>query len=321
MRSFIYFLAVTTSIIGVSALAVSPAQAQQVRGMKKHDASIAAYNYSVQIQTGEDPGNGNLKDDLDAGKTTIAPASSSAFDSVPGTVKPLRAPSSMNAVSAATPLSVGAQAPEFTLPNNSGKTLSLKTILNHGPALILFVPSASSPQVELMQRNLKQFDAVGVNIIGISPGDVISQNLGFNMLKDQNNDVSRQYGVVQGYVPMPTLFSIDATGTIAAVQIQQNPNTVFDLKVATDALVSQPAAEAAPQVKAAPAAVKSAPKAPMISAPAPISAAPMDEQQGELLAPIIPAVPSAQAGKVKYDVPPSSPEFGKTTNTQNSKSI
>jgi peroxiredoxin len=310
MRSQVLFA--TVAVIALTNFAANAALAQETRGMHKHDASIANYSYSIPIVTSEDPGNSTLKDDLDSGKAAIPAAgmASEAPAPVPAEVQPI---------------AVGTQAPDFALPSQMGTQVSLKQITAQGPALVLFTNGLnySSSYLQLVQRNLRQFQQLGVNVVAISPDAPNAMQAagayGFPILSDSSNNIARAYGVSAGYAPVPALFSVDASGKVAAVQLQTQPNTVFDLKQATDPLrghVQQAITSPLP----IPAQLPTAPQ--MMSAPnAPINQVSHDTDMMVPSAPpvpVMPAVPSPQSNKdipsantpkVSYLVPPSNPDF------------
>jgi peroxiredoxin len=317
MRSPI--LLATVAVLALTFSLANTAFAQESKGMHKHDASIANYSYTIPIVASDDPGNSTLKDDLDSGKAAIPAAgmASQAPAPVPAEVQPI---------------AIGTQAPDFALPSQMGGQVSLKQLTAQGPALVLFTNGInySGQYLQLIQRNLRQFQQLGVNVVAISPDAPQAMqaagSYGFPILSDSSNNVARAYGVSAGYAPIPALFSVDAAGKVAAVQLQTQPNTVFDLKQATDPLRGQvqPAIASplpvpaqlptAPQMMAAPSAPigQVTPDTDMMAPPSASgipSAPPM---------PVMPAVPSPQSNKdipsadvpkVSYKVPPSNPAF------------
>ena len=72
-----------------------------------------------------------------------------------------------------TGLKVGAQAPTFTLKDQTGKARSLDEFLAKGKVALVFFRSASwcpfcQKQLIQLQADLKEIEAAGVQIIGIS---------------------------------------------------------------------------------------------------------------------------------------------------------
>lgn len=311
MRPLVLFTAITS--VALISLLNSTAYAQTARGMNKHDASIANYGYTIPIITDTESAGGNLKQDLDDGKITPSGVDKNLGLQAPNGAPIGGTPANRASVS---PLAAGTQAPEFALPSYVGGVVALKELATKGPTLVLFTPGTSTTAglrpLQLIQRNLKQFEALGINVVAITPEPLnvlqMAQqrnHFGFHILNDQNNEISSAYGVLRGYEPVPSLFSIDAAGKIAAVQVQQN-NSAFDLKLATDPLRGQTQAAVAPAA---------ASQDPDMAAPALVAPS---EEAGAMTAPVMPAVPSPMTNKdvpptnvpkVSYDIPPSNPAF------------
>jgi peroxiredoxin Q/BCP len=103
-------------------------------------------------------------------------------------------------------LAVGARAPEFTLPDQDERDVSLTTLLNDGPLVLFFYPADFTPgctREVCMVRDLHQ-DLVkrGLDAAGVSPQSPASHrafrakhNLPFTLLADQDKSVIRMYEV------------------------------------------------------------------------------------------------------------------------------
>ena len=101
-------------------------------------------------------------------------------------------------------LKVGDTAPDFSLPDHSGKTVSLRELLARGPVLLYFYPADFTP---VCTREACAFSAVepdlaraGVSLIGISPQDEATHtrfrerySLPFPLLADPDKQVIRAY--------------------------------------------------------------------------------------------------------------------------------
>ncbi|HSN18651.1 MAG TPA: peroxiredoxin [Gammaproteobacteria bacterium] len=101
-------------------------------------------------------------------------------------------------------LKVGDIAPDFSLPDHAGKTVSLRELLAQGPVLLYFYPADFTP---VCTREACAFSAVepelakaGVTLIGISPQDEITHarfrerySLPFPLLADPEKQVIRAY--------------------------------------------------------------------------------------------------------------------------------
>ena len=104
-------------------------------------------------------------------------------------------------------LPVGAAAPFFQLPDQDGTTLSSAALLASGPLVIVFLRGRWCPfcvaTVEAWNEALPQVRAAGAALVGISPQTVhqsylmhSQHQLGFPLLSDAGNTVTRQFGLV-----------------------------------------------------------------------------------------------------------------------------
>lgn len=103
-------------------------------------------------------------------------------------------------------LTIGARAPEFTLPDADGQSVSLSGLLSRGPLLLYFYPADFTPGCtrEACQfRNLYgSIEAAGLTLAGISPQSPESHrafqgkyHLPFTLLSDVGRCVVRMYEV------------------------------------------------------------------------------------------------------------------------------
>jgi peroxiredoxin len=108
---------------------------------------------------------------------------------------------------AANAVKVGQKAPEFSLPDQLGDTVTLSSVLQRGPAAVVFYRGEWCPYCDLTlrayQRILPQIQALGVSLIAISPQrpdntltTVEKKELTFSVLSDVGNVVGRTYGLV-----------------------------------------------------------------------------------------------------------------------------
>ncbi|HSC46921.1 MAG TPA: peroxiredoxin [Gammaproteobacteria bacterium] len=102
-------------------------------------------------------------------------------------------------------LAVGATAPDFTLPDQDGRPLSLAELLKDGPLLLYFYPADFTP---VCTREACSFAALepdlertGVRLAGVSPQGGESHQrfrqrygLKFTLLSDPERRVIRAYG-------------------------------------------------------------------------------------------------------------------------------
>ena len=103
---------------------------------------------------------------------------------------------------AADMLSVGGSAPEFSLQNQDGETVSLSTV--DGYAVVYFYPRADTPgcttEATSFRDQFEAFEQRGVTVFGISddPVDDLAafaekHDLPFDLLSDPDGEVGRAY--------------------------------------------------------------------------------------------------------------------------------
>lgn len=104
-------------------------------------------------------------------------------------------------------LKVGAHAPDFTLPDVSGKQVTLSELLKQGPVAVTFYRGEWCPycnlQLRAYQNILPQIKALGASLVAISPQTpdnslttTEKKGLTFEVLSDVGNKVAREYGLV-----------------------------------------------------------------------------------------------------------------------------
>lgn len=104
-------------------------------------------------------------------------------------------------------LTVGDTAPDFELPDATGKPVRLSELLKQGPVVINFYRGEWCPYCNLelraFQNLLPEFKQVGATLVAISPelpdhslNVTEKHSLEFSVLSDVGNNVSRQYGLV-----------------------------------------------------------------------------------------------------------------------------
>ncbi|CAB4609014.1 unannotated protein [freshwater metagenome] len=122
-------------------------------------------------------------------------------------------------------ISVGDQAPDFTLPGTGGSSVSLSTFRGQ-PVVLVFYPGDDTPvctkQLNSYNNELSAFAGVGAQVLAISAQDVASHEqfsakhgFGFPLLADVDKAVAGLYGTVGplGF-PRRSVFVIDSTGVI-----------------------------------------------------------------------------------------------------------
>ncbi|WP_406169076.1 AhpC/TSA family protein [Streptomyces canus] len=103
-------------------------------------------------------------------------------------------------------LTVGAQAPRFSLPSATGQTLALEDLLADGPVVLTFYRGAWCPYCNIALRSLQQhheaITARGARLVAVSPqipDESLSlaekHDLAFDVLSDIGSDTAKQYGL------------------------------------------------------------------------------------------------------------------------------
>lgn len=120
---------------------------------------------------------------------------------------------------------VGDEAPDFTLPGTGGRSYTLSDYRGQ-PVVLAFYPGDDTPvctkQLNSYAGDIARFEAVGAQVLGISPQSVDSHErfaakYGFNfpLLADMDKAVAGAYGTLGplGF-PRRSAFVIDAQGVI-----------------------------------------------------------------------------------------------------------
>ncbi|MDG5766262.1 peroxiredoxin [Balneolales bacterium ANBcel1] len=103
------------------------------------------------------------------------------------------------------PLSAGAAAPDFTMPDHNGNPVTLDRLLEHGPLVLFFYPKDESPgctrQACSFRDNYDTLAEKGVTVAGVSrdPAQnhtsfIERHNLAYPLLTDTDGSVHEQYG-------------------------------------------------------------------------------------------------------------------------------
>jgi peroxiredoxin Q/BCP len=103
-------------------------------------------------------------------------------------------------------LAIGGRAPEFTLPDQDGASVSLSTLLRHGPLILYFYPADFTPgctREACIVRDLHtEIGQAGLDVAGVSPQSPESHRkfrdkyrLPFTLLCDPDKFVIRMYDV------------------------------------------------------------------------------------------------------------------------------
>ncbi|QTL35290.1 MULTISPECIES: thioredoxin-dependent thiol peroxidase [Pseudoalteromonas] len=103
-------------------------------------------------------------------------------------------------------LQAGAQAPQFTLQNQDGESISLSTLLGSNQVLVYFYPKALTPgctvQAEQLRDHKEQLAQFNTVAVGISPDPVkklknfeTKKELNFDLLSDEDHAIADAFGV------------------------------------------------------------------------------------------------------------------------------
>jgi thioredoxin-dependent peroxiredoxin len=103
-------------------------------------------------------------------------------------------------------LAMGGRAPEFTLPDQDDQSISLSTLLRHGPLVLYFYPADFTPgctrQACAIRDLHNEIQQVGLDVAGVSPQTPESHRsfrekykLPFTLLSDVDKFVIRMYNV------------------------------------------------------------------------------------------------------------------------------
>src|SRR5438094_6728766 len=129
---------------------------------------------------------------------------------------------------------VGDRAPDFTLPDQTGKPVQLRDLLGRGTVVLYFYPKDQTPGCTLEARafrdSYEKFTAQGAEVVGVSSDSVGSHrrfaaryDLPFLLLSDRGGAVRGRYGVEKtlGLLPGRVSFVIDRSGVIRHVYSSQ----------------------------------------------------------------------------------------------------
>jgi len=104
-------------------------------------------------------------------------------------------------------LAMGGRAPEFTLPDQDEQSVSLSTLLRHGPLILYFYPADFTPgctrEACVIRDLTAEIQQAGLDVAGVSPQAPASHRafrekhkLQFTLLSDVDRFVIRMYDVL-----------------------------------------------------------------------------------------------------------------------------
>ena len=122
---------------------------------------------------------------------------------------------------------LGKKAPDFSLPDTTGKIVSLRDYAN-GKVLLVFYPgdetSVCTAQLCSYSDGYEEFRKIGVSIIGINPQSMESHkkfekkyNFKFPLLSDASGETCKAYGAMG-------IFGLKRAMTL----IDENQNVIFE---------------------------------------------------------------------------------------------
>ena len=148
-------------------------------------------------------------------------------------------------------LEIGMKAPDFTLPDKDGGSVTLSSFLGQ-KVVVYFYPKDNTPgctrQACAFAGNYAEFERRGITVIGISKDSVASHqrfaekyDLPFILLSDPDRVAIEAYGVWQGKKMagkvgmgvVRTTFLVDEEGIITAVMPKVKPDTNAEEILAT----------------------------------------------------------------------------------------
>ncbi|WP_448572348.1 peroxiredoxin [Trichothermofontia sp.] len=133
------------------------------------------------------------------------------------------------------PLSVGAQAPDFTVKDAEGKTVSLSDFA--GKTVVLyFYPKDDTPgctkEAQSFRDNYAEYQDKEMVVLGVSRDDEASHKLfkekyglPFTLLADVDGAITKAYDVDSGGYAKRVTYVIDGTGKITYVDTSVKTDT------------------------------------------------------------------------------------------------
>ncbi|MBW8485505.1 peroxiredoxin [Actinomadura parmotrematis] len=121
-------------------------------------------------------------------------------------------------------MKIGDVVEDFELPDETGTTRSLTSLLENGPVVLFFYPAALSPGCTAEACHFRdtaaEFAAAGGQPVGISGDSVEKQQefagkhtLGYPLLSDPEGTVRSRFGVKRGLTLVPTKRQTFVIGT------------------------------------------------------------------------------------------------------------
>ena len=125
------------------------------------------------------------------------------------------------------PIQPGERAPDFTLPDQTGESVTLSELLKDSAVVLFFYPQDDTPgctrEACSFRDAFEDFVEAGATVVGISSDSTGSHrrfadkyNLPFTLVSDATGSVRAAYRVPKNLFILPgrTTFVIDRTGTV-----------------------------------------------------------------------------------------------------------
>jgi len=132
------------------------------------------------------------------------------------------------------PVSVGEQAPDFSLPSSGGASVTLSDFRGKKVVVLFFYPKDNTPgctaEVCSFRDSYEDFQGADVEVIGISSDSEASHQrfaqrwkLPFLLLSDTQGEVRARYGVPRtlGILPGRVTYLIDRSGVVRHIVASQ----------------------------------------------------------------------------------------------------
>jgi len=137
-------------------------------------------------------------------------------------------------------LTIGSEAPDFTLLEAPGKSITLSQEVEKGPVVLVFYPAdfSSVCQKELctFRDVLAKYNSLGANVLGISVDGIFSHaafkeknGIEFPLLSDWEKTTITDYGIVHANlagmtnVAKRSVFVVDTDRTIVYLWVSDDP--------------------------------------------------------------------------------------------------
>jgi len=124
-------------------------------------------------------------------------------------------------------IQIGDKAPDFSLPTQTGETVTLSSFVGKQPVVVYFYPKDDTPGCTLeacgFRDSYGDFAAAGAVVIGISADSVESHqrfgakhNLPFLLVSDAKNEARKAFGVSNELFVLPgrVTYVIDREGVV-----------------------------------------------------------------------------------------------------------